>query len=218
MPKVTKEHRQAKREQILDAALRCFTRNGYHKSSMRDICKEAGLSAGAVYLHFRSKEEIMEATFTMNQEARVSRLEKAMEAATPTEAAVKSTKHLFAKLADPVPDKTWQLWVQVVSEATRNPQVLKHVREGWDFAETLLRDVLRHFGFYGHDISEFISCGGRTSGGTTRYSGHSLITAQTLVQVSVPGCKLSMVSPNSQTTVSVHLFNARKKLKETLSG
>jgi TetR/AcrR family transcriptional regulator, transcriptional repressor of aconitase len=141
MPKVTKEHRQAKREQILDAALRCFTRNGYHKSSMRDICKEAGLSAGAVYLHFRSKEEIMEATFTMNQEARVSRLEKAMEAATPTEAAVKSTKHLFAKLADPVPDKTWQLWVQVVSEATRNPQVLKHVREGWDFAENQIVDL-----------------------------------------------------------------------------
>jgi TetR/AcrR family transcriptional regulator, transcriptional repressor of aconitase len=141
MPRVTEEHRQAKREQILDAALRCFTRNGYHKSSMRDICREAGLSAGAVYLHFRSKEEIMEATFTMNQEARVSRLEKAMEAATPREAAVKSTNHLLAKLDDPVPDKTWQLWVQVLSEATRNPQVLKHIREGWDVAENQIVDL-----------------------------------------------------------------------------
>jgi TetR/AcrR family transcriptional regulator, transcriptional repressor of aconitase len=141
MPKVSKEHRQAKRGQILDAALRCFARNGYYKSSMRDICKEAGLSAGAVYLHFRSKEEIMETAFKMNQDARVSRIEKAMEAAVPTEAAATSTKYLFAKLADPVPDKTWQLWVQLLSEATRNPLVLNHIRDGWDLAENQIVDL-----------------------------------------------------------------------------
>src|SRR6476619_6606130 len=59
MPKVTAEHRESRREQILLAAWKCFSRNGFHSTSMADVIKEAGLSAGAVYLYFKSKDEII---------------------------------------------------------------------------------------------------------------------------------------------------------------
>jgi len=59
MPKVTDAHRAARREQILTAAGNCFARKGFHATSMADVIGEAGLSAGAVYLYFRSKEEII---------------------------------------------------------------------------------------------------------------------------------------------------------------
>ncbi|BCJ37692.1 TetR family transcriptional regulator [Actinocatenispora thailandica] len=59
MPRVSAEHRTARRRQILDAARRCFDRNGFHRTSMQHILTEAGLSAGAVYGYFRSKDEIM---------------------------------------------------------------------------------------------------------------------------------------------------------------
>ncbi|TVZ84171.1 TetR/AcrR family transcriptional regulator [Streptomyces sp. BK340] len=59
MPKVTQQHMDARREQILDAARRCFLRDGFHSTSMQDLFAEAGLSAGAVYRHFTSKDEMI---------------------------------------------------------------------------------------------------------------------------------------------------------------
>ena len=61
MPRVSEAHRERRREQILDAARRCFIRKGFHQSSMADVFAEAGLSAGAVYRYFRSKDEIITA-------------------------------------------------------------------------------------------------------------------------------------------------------------
>ncbi len=61
MPRVSDAHRERRREQILDAARRCFIRKGFHQSSMADVFAEAGLSAGAVYRYFRSKDEIITA-------------------------------------------------------------------------------------------------------------------------------------------------------------
>ncbi|MFE2068918.1 TetR/AcrR family transcriptional regulator [Streptomyces sp. NPDC059467] len=59
MPKVTQQHMDARRAQILDAARRCFLRDGFHSTSMQDLFAEAGLSAGAVYRHFTSKDEMI---------------------------------------------------------------------------------------------------------------------------------------------------------------
>jgi TetR/AcrR family transcriptional regulator, transcriptional repressor of aconitase len=59
MPKRSQEYRDARREQILSAAKRCFVRNGFHETSMQDLFAEAGLSAGAVYRYFASKDEVI---------------------------------------------------------------------------------------------------------------------------------------------------------------
>lgn len=61
MAKVTAEHRLARREQILAAASRCVAREGFHKTTMADVIQEAGLSAGAVYGHFKGKDDIIRA-------------------------------------------------------------------------------------------------------------------------------------------------------------
>ncbi|MEU1168230.1 helix-turn-helix domain-containing protein, partial [Streptomyces sp. NPDC005921] len=59
MPKVTQQHMDARRKQILDAARRCFLRDGFHSTSMQDLFAEAQLSAGAVYRYFTSKDEMI---------------------------------------------------------------------------------------------------------------------------------------------------------------
>ncbi|MQY02773.1 TetR/AcrR family transcriptional regulator [Actinomadura macrotermitis] len=61
MPRVSEEHLERRRQQILDAARVCFIRKGLHETSMQDIFTESGLSAGAVYRYFRSKNAIIEA-------------------------------------------------------------------------------------------------------------------------------------------------------------
>ncbi|MGX1542762.1 TetR/AcrR family transcriptional regulator [Streptomyces adustus] len=66
MPKVTQEYMDARRAQILDAARRCFLRDGFHSTSMQDLFAESGLSAGAVYRHFASKNEMITAIVEEN--------------------------------------------------------------------------------------------------------------------------------------------------------
>jgi AcrR family transcriptional regulator len=59
VPKRSQEYRDARREQILDAARRCFIRNGFHETSMQDLFAEADMSAGAVYRYFAGKDEVI---------------------------------------------------------------------------------------------------------------------------------------------------------------
>jgi AcrR family transcriptional regulator len=59
MPKISDQQRQARRDQILAATWRCFSRKGIHATSMEEIIRETNLSAGAVYLYFQSKDELI---------------------------------------------------------------------------------------------------------------------------------------------------------------
>jgi len=59
MPKVTDEYREARRDEILEAAMRAFHRKGFQAASMADIIEESGLSAGAIYGHFPSKSDLI---------------------------------------------------------------------------------------------------------------------------------------------------------------
>jgi TetR/AcrR family transcriptional regulator, transcriptional repressor of aconitase len=64
MPKISDEQRQARRDQILAAAWRCFFRKGIHATSMEEILREADLSAGAVYLYYKGKDELIVAAIS----------------------------------------------------------------------------------------------------------------------------------------------------------
>jgi AcrR family transcriptional regulator len=59
MPKISDQQRQARRDQILAATWRCFFRKGIHATSMEEIIREANLSAGAVYLYYKGKDELI---------------------------------------------------------------------------------------------------------------------------------------------------------------
>jgi TetR/AcrR family fatty acid metabolism transcriptional regulator len=53
----------AKPQQIVDAAIRVFARNGYYNSRVSDIAREAGIASGTIYLYFRTKDEILVTLF-----------------------------------------------------------------------------------------------------------------------------------------------------------
>ena len=60
-PKVSEQYLEDRRNQILDAAVATFSRDGLHQTTIEDIRLEAGLSRGAVYHYFKSKEDIIDA-------------------------------------------------------------------------------------------------------------------------------------------------------------
>jgi AcrR family transcriptional regulator len=59
MPKISEAKRETRRQQILDAALRCFSRDGFHNTTTADIVRESGISQGALYLYFATKDDIV---------------------------------------------------------------------------------------------------------------------------------------------------------------
>lgn len=59
MPKVSEAQLERRRQQILDAALACFARKGFHRTTMADIAAEAGVSDGLAYRYFSGKDEII---------------------------------------------------------------------------------------------------------------------------------------------------------------
>ncbi len=79
MPRLSQRTRDARRQQILGAARRCFTRNGFQATSMQNIFAEADLSAGAVYSHFTGKDEII----TAIAEEVIEKITSAADAALP---------------------------------------------------------------------------------------------------------------------------------------
>src|SRR6478735_3808957 len=58
MPKVTAAYRDARRDEIARAAIRCLERKGVRDTSIADIVEESGLSTGAIYSHFTNKAEL----------------------------------------------------------------------------------------------------------------------------------------------------------------
>jgi TetR/AcrR family transcriptional regulator, repressor for uid operon len=68
--------------QILEAAARCFRQQGFHQSSMKEICAEAGMSPGVVYHYFKSKEAIIVAMAQAERHAIIELMAKAHQGAT----------------------------------------------------------------------------------------------------------------------------------------
>jgi TetR/AcrR family fatty acid metabolism transcriptional regulator len=65
-----------KPQQIIEAAIRVFARNGYYNSRVSDIAREAGIASGTIYLYFRTKEEILVTLFREKMAAFVAHLRR----------------------------------------------------------------------------------------------------------------------------------------------
>ena len=94
MPKVGEEHREQRRRTILDAALACFDRRGLHGTTMQDIVAESGLSAGAIYTYFDSKDAII-AAIAADRHARERELLEAALAATTARRIARVRRHVL---------------------------------------------------------------------------------------------------------------------------
>src|SRR3989442_891100 len=65
-----------KPQQIIDAAVRVFARNGYYNSRVSDIAREAGIAAGTIYLYFKTKDEILVTLFREKMARFVARVRR----------------------------------------------------------------------------------------------------------------------------------------------
>ncbi|MGC3002091.1 TetR/AcrR family transcriptional regulator [Streptomyces sp. G35A] len=136
MARVSQEHLDARRRQILDGAASCFARNGFHATSMQDVLKEVDLSAGAVYRYFSGKDELIAAIVTEVLDTVRGIFERAaLESPPPTpDVLVPRTLTRMRELRPATLDGEWmfpRLMIQVWTETTRNPELAAVLGEGY---------------------------------------------------------------------------------------
>jgi TetR/AcrR family transcriptional repressor of uid operon len=124
-----------RRTQILDAALVCFAKRGFHQASMHDISAEAGISVGLIYRYFENKDAVISAMADRHKKEIHEVLERAKQAPTLLE----SLEILFtAHCCEDAPQVVSAFVVDLYAEASRNQHVADLVR---DVLETAMNGV-----------------------------------------------------------------------------
>ena len=119
MPRLKPETLEVRRTAILDAAELCFARDGFHRTSVQSICSAAGISAGAFYVHFASKEQLIAGICERDRRQFAERFE-ALAKADDFVAALSQLAETY--LIEDAPHKK-QLFIEIGAEATRNREV-----------------------------------------------------------------------------------------------
>lgn len=119
MPKLKPDTQRARRERILDAAEACFARAGFHRTTMHDICKEAGISPGALYVYFASKEDLIAGLAERDRAEFQARFEPLTEATDILNALRVIGEQYFVE--EPAAKRL--MCVELGVESTRNDQV-----------------------------------------------------------------------------------------------
>jgi TetR/AcrR family transcriptional regulator, repressor for uid operon len=124
-----------RRTQILDAAVVCFAKRGFHQASMHDISAEAGISVGLIYRYFENKEAVISAMADRHKHEVNDLLSRARLAPSLLE----SLEVLFtAHCCEKGTQVTSAFVVDLFAEASRNPRVAELVR---DVCETTMEGV-----------------------------------------------------------------------------
>src|SRR3546814_9956155 len=134
MRKLDPVKHEEKRREILNAAERCFVRDGLQGASISSICAEARISPGHLYHDFASKEAIVSAMIEVRLEEAAARFAKLAEGADVLSA-------LFCEI-EVTRSGHPRLVLEALSEANRNPAMAKALQKHTKGVHSLLADLL----------------------------------------------------------------------------
>lgn len=79
MPKVVPEYKEEAKKRIIQNALKLFSERGYYKTRMIDIASSMGVSKGAIYQYFDSKQELLTAVLETHVKTRGQEVQTFLE-------------------------------------------------------------------------------------------------------------------------------------------
>lgn len=126
---------ERRRRQILEAALVCFSRRGFHQATMSEICAECGLSAGALYRYFPSKTDIIVAIAEEHRREVMEGLGAIDKDAPVIEMMLK----VIEAALDKISALGGSLIGDVIAEASRDPTLAARLKRSDESVRTLLR-------------------------------------------------------------------------------
>lgn len=135
MPKISDERRTERKHQIASAAFRCFQRNGLERTSIADITAEAGLSAGAIYVHYKNKAELAQHVAGAVLEQRVAEVADYVEREVPP-----SPAEFVRIMVEATPPDEAAFIIQLWGEAATDPAMREVVTTMATGMTALIRD------------------------------------------------------------------------------
>lgn len=154
MARVSQAHLAARRQSILDAAARVFSQKGVAAATMAEIAQEAGISPGAIYRYFASKDELARGCMALPAEAVKAAWEHPEQVETTFADLSRAT---FAALEAPDADADSRLLFERALVAVRDADAALQREFGEEF-ERIVRGVAfllrRDYGdrLAGHDV------------------------------------------------------------------
>ncbi|MGQ7791074.1 TetR/AcrR family transcriptional regulator [Faunimonas sp. B44] len=128
-----------RRDRVLEAADRCFSRAGFHRTTMQDVAAEAGMTAGNLYRYFPSKEALVLGLCERDR----CRVAADFEGFRPGSADFLDGFESFGrKFFDETERDKAALCLEIWAEATRNATV---ARVHLDFDRDIVRHLLKIF-------------------------------------------------------------------------
>ena len=124
MPKVVPEYKEQAKKRIMEAANSEFLKRGYRKTTMSDIAKKVGVSKGAVYQYFESKDALIGALGNAFVESLISN----EFSSSRKEGLIMTTEGAFERILSSMPSWFPNLMSDFLSEAHRSEDVRKQVR------------------------------------------------------------------------------------------
>jgi len=132
MPKVAQSHLDDRRRQILDAARARFAEHGFARTSMTDIVAASGLSTGAIYRYFTSKDEIVAAVCAQ------------FPVTLPSTLTAEALDDLLGQLRTRAQEHNHaRLIAQIYAEAAYAPTLAAMIQEQWAVARSAIADLVR---------------------------------------------------------------------------
>ncbi len=124
MPRITAAHEHEIRERIVAAAVRVFSDKGYHSATIADVCRESGLSVGAIYTYFSGKEALFRQSCDLISARGFDELSERLVGARSTAERMAIAIALFVETIDEYAGAPGQIsLVQAWAEADREPGV-----------------------------------------------------------------------------------------------
>jgi AcrR family transcriptional regulator len=146
MPKLKPATQRARREHILDAAEICFAHSGFHRTTMQDICKEAAISPGALYVYFASKEDLIAGLAERDRADFAERFAELSAAGDFMHAMSDLATHYF----DEEPAHKRTMCIEIGLESIRNPRVGEIYRSVDRFVEDSFEKLFAKLAADGH--------------------------------------------------------------------
>jgi len=138
MPKVVPEYKEEAKSRILEAANKVFAERGYHEATMDDIAKRLGVSKGAIYLYFSSKEDLFEAICKTAPQAFKEILYSSFgDEVNPVQSATQFFDKML-KLSASNPGLSFE----ILSEASRSPSLKRILKQNHEEYEKVLTSFL----------------------------------------------------------------------------
>ena len=129
---------QETQARLLSAAEEVFVRDGYEAAQLDEIAATAGRSKGAVYTHFKSKEDLFLALFEHRTRSYVERFVSSLRKCTSRKESHEAFREFYVGLAD---DTTWPiLTLEFKLFALRHPESKERLRKAYEMSKTT-RDV-----------------------------------------------------------------------------